>query len=90
MIAADFYFVPLFKFFHIPETFITCCYLEERIIFRFLPKSDSKEWLSLQFRLKSPEKPFAVVLIISGYISPNHSQATLSFLQETGHFIVPF
>lgn len=46
--------------------------------------------IKLTIQTKCPEKPFVVVLIISGFISPNHSQATSSFLQVTGHFIVPF
>nr|XP_045364819.1 glycosyltransferase-like domain-containing protein 1 isoform X6 [Camelus bactrianus] len=33
----------LYKVFSIPETFLTYRYLEERIVFRFLPQSDSKQ-----------------------------------------------
>lgn len=46
--------------------------------------------IKLTVQIQCPEKPFVAVLIISGSISLNHSHATLSFLQDTGHFIVPF
>lgn len=40
--------------------------------------------------IQCPEKPFVVALILSGSVCPNQGQATVSFLQGTGHFIVLF